>query len=137
MSGTIHELEKQRKDILIRIEELGDMRSGSIQMRYQKCSKSPCVCHGDGHPGHGPIYEFSKKVAGKSQSKNLKLGEELDKYQSEVEHYRKFRECSKELIEISNQICELRPVAMIADESELNRLKKKLQRKFKAKLKKK
>src|SRR3990172_1142503 len=35
------------------------MRSGSLSVRYQRCSKSPCVCDDPKHPGHGPIYSFS------------------------------------------------------------------------------
>ncbi len=55
----LHEMEKQRDSILREIQNLRDMRSGSLSIRYQQCSKSPCVCDDPKHPGHGPIYSFS------------------------------------------------------------------------------
>jgi len=69
----LSELEKEREKILKEIHQLGDMRSGSLSVRYQQCSKSPCVCHEPGHPGHGPIYSFSTLVNGKTKIKNFKL----------------------------------------------------------------
>ena len=55
----LYELEKQKDRLLKEIQGVGDMRSGSLSVRYQRCSKSPCVCDDPKHPGHGPIYSFS------------------------------------------------------------------------------
>jgi Family of unknown function (DUF6788) len=127
---TLSELEKQREGILKKIESLGDMRSGSISIRFQKCGKRNCVCHSPGHAGHGPIYSYSALVGGKTQIRNYKPGAELEKLRQETQNYQAFKELSQELIETSNKICDLRPVPAIKDTDELEELKKNLRRHF-------
>ncbi len=131
------ELEEKRRRLLKKIRNLGDMRSGSLSIRYQKCSKSPCVCDDPKHPGHGPIYSFSTVIDGKTRIKNYKLGPELDKLNREIESYQTFKRLSQELIGISNQICDLRPVSEVKDDKELHELKKNLKKLFMKKYKKK
>jgi hypothetical protein len=132
---TLSELEKQRDGLLKKIEVLGDMRSGSISVRFQRCGKRPCVCHSPGHIGHGPIYSYSKLVNGKTDIKNYKPGPALEKLRRETENYQAFKELSQELIEISNKICDLRPLPSI-EENDLEELKKNLKRHFMKKYKK-
>ncbi|MBI5418029.1 hypothetical protein HZA55_08825 [Candidatus Poribacteria bacterium] len=45
----LFELEKKREMLLKKIQNLGDMRNGSLSVRYQKCSKTPCVCNDPKH----------------------------------------------------------------------------------------
>jgi hypothetical protein len=130
-------LEKKRQGILKEIQDLGDMRSGSISVRYQQCGKRPCICHSPGHPGHGPIYSFSTLVDGKTKISNFKLGPELDKLRKDIENYRNFKKLSQELIETNNKICDLRPIPQVENANELEELKKNLQRHFLKKYKKK
>ena len=132
---TLSVLEKQRDGLLKKIEALGDMRSGSISVRFQRCGKRPCVCHPAGHIGHGPIYSYSKLANGKTDIKNYKPGPELEKLRRETENYQAFKELSQELIEISNKICDLRPLPTIED-NKLEELKKNLRRHFMKKYKK-
>jgi len=126
----LSELEREKEKLLERIQGLGDMRSGSLSVRYQRCSKSPCVCDDPKHPGHGPIYSFSTVMDGKTKIKNYKLGPELKKLRREVENYQAFKKLSQELIAISRQICDLRPVVECKDDQELMELKKTLERVF-------
>ncbi len=116
-------LEKEKAVLLEKIQNLGDMRSGTLSVRFQKCGKSPCVCDDLKHPGHGPIYSFSTVVHGKTKIKNYKLSPELDKLQKEIENYQTFKHLSQELIALSNRICDLRPVPKIEDNTELEELK--------------
>jgi len=131
------ELEKKRDRLLREIQNLGDMRSGSLSIRYQKCSKSPCVCDDPKHPGHGPIYSFSTVINGKTRIKNYKVGPELDKLHREIENYQTFKRLSQELIVVSNRICDVRPVPVVKNDKELQELKKNLKKLFRKKYKKK
>ena len=133
----LSELEREKEKLLERIQGLGDMRSGSLSVRYQRCSKSPCVCDDPKHPGHGPIYSFSTVMDGKTKIKNYKLGPELEKLRREVENYQAFKKLYQELIVISRQICDLRPVIDCKDDKELMELKKTLERVFLKKSKRK
>lgn len=126
----VSDLETKRTALLKELSQVGDMRSGSLSIRYQKCSKHPCVCHEPGHPGHGPIYSFSSLVEGKTRTRNYKEGPSLKKLVSEVENYERFRALSRGLIAVSEKISDLRPVEALNGVKEEEELKKKLQKRF-------
>jgi hypothetical protein len=65
------------------------------------------------------------------------LGPELEKVEQEVERYRSFVRLCQELVEVNDQICQRRPVRALTDATELEELKKKLQKRFAEKRKKK
>ena len=50
--------------------------------------------------------------------------------QQEIENYRRFVKLTKEIVDINEQICQKRAVRDIADEEELETLKKTLLRQF-------
>src|SRR5512136_2069019 len=126
MEETLESLEKKRKELYQMLEALGDFRRGTISVNYRKCGKKRCVCTKLGHPGHGPQYLWNTTIKGKSYAKNLKLGSELEKYKKETGNYRDFLNLSAQLVQVSERICELRPVREIEDRTELEELKKKL-----------
>jgi hypothetical protein len=137
MAETLANLESKRESLYRQLMETGDFRRGTISVTYRKCGKKNCACAKNGHPGHGPLYLWNATIGGKSVAKNLKLGVEMDKYREETSNYKKSLAIFNELIEVNEQICNLRPVRVIEDENELVALKKKLQQMFIPKLKKK
>ena len=130
MKQTLEELEEQRRQLYRQLGEIGDLRRGIISVNYRKCGKPNCACAQKGHRGHGPQYLWNTTVGGKSRAANVRLGPELEKVQQEVENYRRFVKLTKELVEINEKICQQRPVREIADEDELEALKKTLSRQF-------
>lgn len=136
MSKTLNKLLKKRKTLYIKLENIGDLRRGTISVNYCKCGKKNCICTKEGHPGHGPKYLWSTTIKGRSYSKNLKLGPEMQKYREEIANYHNFLELSDEIIKTNEKICNLRPIPEIGDKNELETLKKKLQNLYKRKYKK-
>ena len=130
MKETLEGLEDRRRQLHRQIAEAGDFRRGIISVNYRKCGKSNCACAQRGHRGHGPQYLWNTTVGGKSRAANLRLGPELEKVQQEVDNYRRFAELTKELVEVNEKICHLRPARLIGDEQELETLKKTLSRRF-------
>jgi hypothetical protein len=108
MPDTVAKLEAQREQILSRMTQLGDMRKGSISETFRTCGKPACVCRGTDHPGHGPYYAFTRKVAGKTNTVQLRPGPRLDRFQGEVKAYKRFRALCEELVEVNEAICEAR-----------------------------
>ena len=137
MDQSLQDLELRRKNLFRQMEDLGDFRRGTISVNYRKCGKSNCACARKDHPGHGPQYLWNVSVGGQTQARNLPVGPELEKVEREVERYRAFLRLSQELAEVSDRICQLRPVRTIEDENELEQLKKKLRRHFAGKRNKK
>jgi hypothetical protein len=109
MPDTVASLEAQREEILSRLAQLGDMRKGSITETCRACGKPTCACCGTDHPGHGPYYAFTRKVAGKTRTVQLRPGPRLDKFQREVEAYKRFRALGEKLVAVNEAICEARP----------------------------
>jgi len=103
-------LEQQRAGILSRILDLGDFRSGSITAIRGRCGKPECHCHQPGQPGHGPNYRLTRKLDGKTVSETFATPAEMRKAQREVEAFHRFRQLSRELLEVNERICGLRPV---------------------------
>jgi hypothetical protein len=110
MTDSLEALERQRAEVLRQMQELGDMRRGSVVEQYLRCGKSPCCCKKPGHPGHGPYFALTSKVAGKTKTRQLRAGPVLEKVKREVHAFHRFRELSERLIEISEEICEYRPI---------------------------
>jgi hypothetical protein len=100
----------RRSAILSRIVDLGDFRSGSITAISGRCGKSACRCHQPNQPGHGPNFRLTRKVDRKTVSETFSSPAELHKAQREVEAFHRFRELSRELLEINEEICRARPV---------------------------
>ncbi len=137
MKNDIKALELKRKYLHEQLASLGDFRRGTISVNYRKCGKKNCACAMPGHPGHGPQYLWNTTIKGKNYAKNLKMGTELEKFVKEIDTYHKFQRLCDEIIQTNEKICDLRPVPEVTDESKAERLKKKLQNRFRRKYKKK
>jgi hypothetical protein len=110
VAESLASLEQQRSQILTEILGLGDFRSGSITAISGRCGKPNCHCHQSGQPGHGPNYRLTRKVDGKTVSETFLSPAELRKAQHEVEAFHRFRELSRQLLDVNEKICRLRPV---------------------------
>lgn len=130
MQQTIEGLQRQKRALFEKLGEIGNFRRGTISVNYRKCGKKNCVCTKEGHPKHGPQYLWSTTLKGKSFTKNLRLGPELQKYKEEIDNYHQFQHLCNEIIHINEQLCDSEPAAQIEDVNELEELKKNLQRHF-------
>lgn len=101
-------LEAKRETILREIAQIGDMRRGSITETFRPCGKPTCACSAADHPGHGPYYAFTTKVAGKTKTVQLRAGSRLTKFQREVDAYRRFRALSEHLVQVNDALCDTR-----------------------------
>lgn len=136
MIEDIEKLELKRDELYRKLAEVGDLRRGIISLNYRKCGKKNCACAVGEHPGH-PQYLWNTTIKGRSYAKNIRVGPELQKYMQEIENHNKFEHLRKEIIETNERICDMRPVKEISDISEMEALKKNLQKAFMKKYKKK
>jgi hypothetical protein len=110
MSDSLPALETQRADIQQRISHLGDMRTGSITTTGGRCGNARCHCHAKDDPGHGPFYRLTRKVDGKTVTETFSTPAALRKAQNELAEYHRFRELSRDLLEVNEKICSARPL---------------------------
>lgn len=110
MRDVLPELETQRTLLKQQIFELGDMRTGSITTTGGRCGNPHCHCRQRDDPGHGPFYRLTRKVDGKTVTETFPTAAALRKAQNEIAEYHRFRDLSRELLEVNEKICRARPV---------------------------
>ena len=128
MTSKLAGLLSRRDQLLQKLTDIGDMRQGSISENYRRCGKSNCCCAAPDHPGHGPYYAFTRKVAGKTRTINRRPGPVLTRIRKEVAEYQRFRKLCREVVEINEAICAARPAPAEELASETIASKKKRQR---------
>jgi hypothetical protein len=104
------ELERRREDLYRELSQVEDFRPGSLNEVRRKCGKPNCACAAPGHPGHGPQYNLTRRVEGRTQTRHLRPGPELDKARREAAGYQRFRDLAGQVTEVNDAICDARPV---------------------------
>jgi len=112
MSGpSLPELETERERLYAQFSEVGDFRRGSVTENYRKCGKPNCACAQPDHPGHGPRFLWTRTVRGQKTKGRQLAAAEVAKVRRELERYAEFASLSEQIVEVSEKICEARPVA--------------------------
>ena len=128
MSDSLPVLETQRATIQRQISQLGDMRAGSITTTGGRCGNPSCHCRGKDDPGHGPFYRLTRKVDGKTLTETFSTPTALRKAQNEVAEYHRFRELSRDLLDVNEKICRARPLEDTLTPEEKKRRKRSMPR---------
>src|SRR6516225_3933654 len=105
----LDELERQRAELYARLAGTGDFRPGSVNETWRRCGKPNCACAQPGHPGHGPRWLWTRSAGGKTRTRQLAAAE-VAKVRAELANYKEFTELSQQIVEVSEAICEARPV---------------------------
>jgi hypothetical protein len=66
MAGNLQRLRRRHQALATRLGQLGFAVSGSLTLRYTYCGKPGCRCQADPPRPHGPYYQLTRKVAGKT-----------------------------------------------------------------------
>jgi len=103
------ELERRRAELYQELGQVGDFRRGSLNEVRRKCGKPNCACAAPGHPGHGPQYNLTRRVDGRTRAVHLRPGPELEKIRREVAEYERFKDLVGQVTEVNEAICEARP----------------------------
>jgi hypothetical protein len=103
-------LEARRTELLRSIANLRDMRPGSIVGAVWRCGKPTCHCAQPNDPGHGPNLRLTYKWHGKTVTEALPNPAAVRKTEQEIAEFRHYQQLSRELVEVSEQVCRLRPV---------------------------
>jgi len=110
MPDPLPALVSDRSTLLQHISELGDFQPGSITSAFRRCGSPNCHCAKPNDPGHGPHFQLTQKVEGKTVTQNLPSPADVRKAESEISEFRKFQDLTGELVDVNRKICRLRPV---------------------------
>jgi hypothetical protein len=110
MPDSLPALEARRAELLRSIAGLSDMRPGSVVGAVFRCGRPNCHCAQPNDPGHGPIIRLTYKWHGKTVTEALPSPAAVRKAEQEISEFRNYQQLSRELVDISEQVCRLRPV---------------------------
>ena len=98
--------ERRYRELLGELTQLGYIRSGSLAPRYNYCGKPNCRCHADPPQPHGPYYQWTAKVNGKTVNRRL-TPRQAEIYQEWINNDRRLRAIIDELRVVAAQATEL------------------------------
>lgn len=85
---------------------VGFISQGSVVLRYTSCGKPSCRCQGDPPQRHGPYYQWSRAVAGKTVTRRLSEGE-AELYRGWIANRRRLEQTIAQMEQISAAAREL------------------------------
>jgi hypothetical protein len=110
MAESLPLLESRRTNLLRALANLKDMRPGSVVGAVFRCGKPSCHCARPEDPGHGPNLRLTYKWHGKTVTKALPTPAAVRKAEREITEFRDYQRLGRELVEVNEKICRLRPV---------------------------
>lgn len=133
MPDPLSTLIEERSTLLRQVSQLGDFQPGSISSPTRRCGKPSCHCAKPNDPGHGPHYQLTQKVEGKTVTQSLPTPEALRKAESEIAEFRKFQGLTEDLVDVNRKICRLRPVDQVEQTAQEKKRRKRSNKKSPAK----
>lgn len=88
------------------LADLGFVMRGSIMERYSRCGSPGCGCHDDPPRLHGPYWQWTAKVAGKTVTRNLS-DDQVRRYREWMDNAQRLDQIVAELFDISAQADEV------------------------------
>jgi hypothetical protein len=78
-------------ELAAELATIGFISSGSVVSRYTSCGKPGCRCQADPPQRHGPYYQWSRALSGKTVSRRLNQTE-AELYQSWIANRRRLEQ---------------------------------------------
>ncbi len=63
--------ERRYREIAAQVADIGYIASGSVTQRYTRCGTPTCGCHADPPRRHGPYWQWTAKIDGKTVTRRL------------------------------------------------------------------
>ena len=72
MPGALKQLHQRHRELARQLAAIGPVLKGSVVRRYMPCGKPNCRCQADPPQLHGPYWQWSTAVNGKTVTRRLK-----------------------------------------------------------------
>ena len=97
--------ERQFETLKAQLAELGFFCKGTVLARRMRCGKAACACQSDLARRHGPYFERTHKLRGKTVSLHLQP-EEAQVYQEATAQWRRLRKLLTRMESLSRRAIE-------------------------------
>jgi hypothetical protein len=99
--------EQKYRDLAAQLATIGLIHSGSVTRRYTRCATPGCKCHADPPQPHGPYYQWTAKINGKTVTRRL-TEDEATLYQEWIANDRQLRHLIRQMRQIAAKAAELK-----------------------------
>ena len=99
--------ERRYRELATQLAEIGLISSGSVTRRYTHCATPGCKCHNDPPQLHGPYYQWTAKVNGKTVTRRLST-HEAKLYQEWIANDRRMRRLIAQMRHVAAKVGELK-----------------------------
>lgn len=106
MTSRLEHYENQYRSLLSELQGLGFVSPGSVILRETSCSKPGCKCTADPPRRHGPYYQWTKKVNGKTVSRQL-TSAEATLFEEWIANRRRLQRITRDLERVSAKAGEI------------------------------
>ena len=106
MTSRLEHYEDQYRALLGELAGLGFVSPGSVALRETSCGKPGCKCMADPPRRHGPYYQWTRKVKGKTVSRQLSPAE-AELFQEWITNRRQLQRVTRDLERVSAKAGEI------------------------------
>ena len=97
---TLAQLERDQRALLKKIGQIGPILKGSVSARYTRCGQVRCACQKDPPQLHGPYWQWTTSVNGKTVARRLN-DEERDLFQQWVDNRKRLEALIRDMHELA------------------------------------
>ena len=101
------EYEQRYRELAAQLPTIGLIHSGSITRRYTRCATPGCKCHADPPQPHGPYYQWTAKINGKTVTRRL-TKDQAALYQEWIDNDRQLRHIIQQMRHVAAKATALR-----------------------------
>jgi hypothetical protein len=94
--------ERRYRELAEQLAGIGLISQGSVTRRFTYCASPGCRCHGDPPQPHGPYWQWTTKVGGKTVTRRLSP-EEAKLYNEWIANDRKMRKLITQMRQVAAQ----------------------------------
>ena len=106
MAKRLAQFERRLAELAAELAGVGYMSQGSVVKRHTRCTHAGCRCHADPPVLHGPYWQWSRAVGGKTLTRRI-TEEQAALYQEWIANRRRALRIIAEIEEISQQAGEI------------------------------
>lgn len=105
-STRLENYQQRYRELGRQLADVGYIAAGSVAPRYNRCGKEGCGCHGDPPRLHGPYFQWTAKVDGKTVNRRLSPAEAV-LYNEWIGNDRHVRAVLREMREVASKAQQL------------------------------
>ena len=98
--------ERHYRELTHKLADTGYITSGSVALRSNRCGKDNCACHADPPRLHGPYWQWTAKVDGKTVNRRLS-DREAELYREWIANDRQVRALLEQMRKVAAKATDL------------------------------